>query len=306
MSGGHSFGEIPVPIPNTEVKSTAPTILGWQRPGKIGTTRLYLSFLFKFSSMIPSKILFTTLLFLSSFLVVGKKEYGSLTVLDCSVDSGNLVFWKELFSRYPNLLRVHQDLLPFCGVCFQCSFAEPGAILKLKLVDQDEALFKKSFLRLKVKDVTLEKCLYVLLEIKKKDPSFKKRCDCFECCRFLRQDSLFLESDLRAKSKSVFSLWIELAEDFFSLFQILKLDEYKYLSLSIFKSLFHLLNENGFALDPNDFQKSIKFIFFKDNVLLFFRLRIPFDLMDEILSFIDCFDLNFCQEFFGVELSAKR
>ena len=29
ISGGHSSGEIPVPIPNTEVKSTTPKILGW-------------------------------------------------------------------------------------------------------------------------------------------------------------------------------------------------------------------------------------------------------------------------------------
>lgn len=257
--------------------------------------------------MIASKIFFAIFLFFfSNFFVAGKKEYGPLTVFDCSVNSGNLVCWKELFSRYPNLLIIHQDLLPFCGVCFQCSFALPAAILKLKLTDQDKSLFKHSLFRLKAKNVTLEKCLYVLFEIKKTDPSFKKRCDYFECCKLLNRDSLSLESTLRAKSKTVFSLWIELAEDFFSLFQISKLDEYKYLSLSIFKSLFHLLNKNGFALDPNDFQKAVRFIFFKDNVLLFFRLKIPFDLMDEILSFMDCFDLDFCQEFFGVELSARR
>ena len=38
-SGGHSSGEIPVPIPNTEVKSTASKILTWRRVGKIDTAR---------------------------------------------------------------------------------------------------------------------------------------------------------------------------------------------------------------------------------------------------------------------------
>ena len=33
FSGGHSAGEIPVPIPNTEVKPGAPMVLG-QRPGE--------------------------------------------------------------------------------------------------------------------------------------------------------------------------------------------------------------------------------------------------------------------------------
>ncbi len=39
ISGGYSCGEIPVPIPNTEVKSTASRILGWRRPGKVDTAR---------------------------------------------------------------------------------------------------------------------------------------------------------------------------------------------------------------------------------------------------------------------------
>ena len=39
IPGGNSSGEIPVPIPNTEVKSATPKILGWRRPGKIGTAR---------------------------------------------------------------------------------------------------------------------------------------------------------------------------------------------------------------------------------------------------------------------------
>lgn len=36
----YSCGETPVPIPNTEVKSTALMILGWQRPGKVSNARL--------------------------------------------------------------------------------------------------------------------------------------------------------------------------------------------------------------------------------------------------------------------------
>ena len=40
ISGGVSSGETPVPIPNTAVKSAAPMILGWLRPGKAGTARV--------------------------------------------------------------------------------------------------------------------------------------------------------------------------------------------------------------------------------------------------------------------------
>ena len=40
ISGGDSRGETPVPIPNTEVKLTTPKILGWRRPGTIGTARI--------------------------------------------------------------------------------------------------------------------------------------------------------------------------------------------------------------------------------------------------------------------------
>ena len=40
FSGGDSCGETPVPIPNTAVKSATPKILGWRRPGKIGTARI--------------------------------------------------------------------------------------------------------------------------------------------------------------------------------------------------------------------------------------------------------------------------
>ena len=40
--GGDSSGVTPVPIPNTEVKTTTPKILGWRRPGKIGTARIKL------------------------------------------------------------------------------------------------------------------------------------------------------------------------------------------------------------------------------------------------------------------------
>ena len=39
FSGGDSYRETPVPIPNTEVKTITPKILGWRRPGKIGTAR---------------------------------------------------------------------------------------------------------------------------------------------------------------------------------------------------------------------------------------------------------------------------
>ena len=39
ISGAYSCGEIPVPIPNTAVKSVALRILGWRRPGKVGTAR---------------------------------------------------------------------------------------------------------------------------------------------------------------------------------------------------------------------------------------------------------------------------
>ena len=40
ISGAYSCGETPVAIPNTVVKSTAPMILGWRRPGKAGSARL--------------------------------------------------------------------------------------------------------------------------------------------------------------------------------------------------------------------------------------------------------------------------
>ena len=40
ISGVDSCREIPVPIPNTAVKSAAPMILGWRRPGKVGSARL--------------------------------------------------------------------------------------------------------------------------------------------------------------------------------------------------------------------------------------------------------------------------
>ena len=35
FSGAYSFGETPVPISNTVVKSKASMILGWRRPGKV-------------------------------------------------------------------------------------------------------------------------------------------------------------------------------------------------------------------------------------------------------------------------------
>ena len=38
--GGYSRRATPVPIPNTEVKLATPKILGWRRPGKIGTARV--------------------------------------------------------------------------------------------------------------------------------------------------------------------------------------------------------------------------------------------------------------------------
>ena len=44
FSGGKSCGVTPVPIPNTEVKSATPKILGWRRPGKIGTARIIKAF----------------------------------------------------------------------------------------------------------------------------------------------------------------------------------------------------------------------------------------------------------------------
>ena len=37
--GAYSSGDIPVPIPNTEVKSTASMILGWRRPGKVDSAK---------------------------------------------------------------------------------------------------------------------------------------------------------------------------------------------------------------------------------------------------------------------------
>ena len=38
--GAYSFRETPVPISNTEVKSKTLMILGWQRPGKVGSARI--------------------------------------------------------------------------------------------------------------------------------------------------------------------------------------------------------------------------------------------------------------------------
>lgn len=40
ISGGYSYGETPVPIPNTEVKSIALIILAWLRAGNVSTARL--------------------------------------------------------------------------------------------------------------------------------------------------------------------------------------------------------------------------------------------------------------------------
>ena len=42
FSGAYSFGETPVPISNTEVKSKASMILGWRRPGKVDSARIIL------------------------------------------------------------------------------------------------------------------------------------------------------------------------------------------------------------------------------------------------------------------------
>jgi len=70
LPGDYSVGETPVPIPNTEVKPNAPTILGWQRPGKIGITRLsysYITFLFLtffFFFLFPNSYFISFLIFL--------------------------------------------------------------------------------------------------------------------------------------------------------------------------------------------------------------------------------------------------
>lgn len=40
--GAYSCGDTPVPIPNTEVKSTAPRVLTWRRVGRVGSARIKL------------------------------------------------------------------------------------------------------------------------------------------------------------------------------------------------------------------------------------------------------------------------
>ena len=40
ISGGDSYGETPVPIPNTAVKSATLKILTWRRVGKISTAEI--------------------------------------------------------------------------------------------------------------------------------------------------------------------------------------------------------------------------------------------------------------------------